>query len=176
LSNQRHQPSSSADTLIQITKHSSPSCDNKDVATTTSQHITPPIAITTKRPLLGTYQQKDSDYKISSPNLNPNTIPLSSPISSSSSSSASFTCQKGQEELSPSPSPSPSPKGSSLNQYLELTSQTESIDLSRDERCHPTTRRLMTMSISPNRLHNQTHSSITNITNGLKQQRDQTHS
>ncbi len=175
MSNQRRQPPSSADTLIQITKHTTPTSDDKSdissVTTTTSQHTNPSVA-TTKRPLLGTYQQKDSDYKLSSPNLNPNTIPLSSPISSSASSlsSTSFTCQKGQEELSPSP------KGSSLNQYLELTSQTESIDSSRDDRCPPTTRRLMTMSISPNRLHNQTHSSMTNITNGLKQQQDQTNS
>jgi len=130
------------------------------------------------RPLLNAYQQKDSDYKFLSPDLNTNTVPLSSPISTSSSSSsssvlspASFTCLKGHEDSSPS-----SPKGSSLNQYTELTSQTPSIDSSPDDSCHPaitTTRSIMTMSISPNRHHNQTHSLMTNNVNGLKEQQDQ---
>lgn len=112
------------------------------------------------RPLFNSYQQKDSDYKFSSSILNTNTIRLSSPISPSSSS-ASFTCLKGHEESSSS-SPSSSPIGSSLNQYTEFTSQTPSVDSSRNDSCHPTTRTIMTMSISPNRPYNQTHSSITN--------------
>ncbi len=97
-----------------------------------------------------------------SPILNKNTV---------SFSPFSFTCQKGHEESSPS-----SPRGSSLNQYPELTLQTSSIDSSRDDSCHPTagtTRSIMTMSISPNR---QTYSSMTNNIDGLKQQQDQTES
>lgn len=69
-----------------------------------------------------------------------------------------------------------SPIGSSLNQYVESTSQTPSIDLSPDDSCHPTTtttRSIMTMSISPNRHHNQTYSSMTNNINELKEQQDQ---
>ncbi len=129
---------------------------------------------TSTRPLLNAYQQKDSNYKFLSPVLNTNTASLSSPISSSTSSSASFTCLKGHEESSSSPS---SPIESSLNQYTEFTSQTPSIDSSPDDSCHLTTtatRSIMTMSISPNRHHNQTYSSMTNNTNGLKEQQDQT--
>jgi len=137
------------------------------------------IYLSPTRPLLSAYQQKDSDYKFLSPVLNTNTVSLSSPISSSTSSlspSASFTCLKGHEESSSS-SPT-SPIGSSLNQYTEFTLQTPSIDSSPDDSCHPTitSRSIMTMSISPNRHHNQTHSSMTNNTNGLKEQQDQTES
>jgi len=85
---------------------------------------------------------------------------------------------------------------SSLNQYTEFTLQTLNADTSRDDIGPPTTtstRSIMTMSMSPNRHHNQTRSAkaiitssqispTTNVTitannnDGLKQQqqRDQT--
>jgi hypothetical protein len=87
--------------------------------------------------------------------------------------------------------------GSSLNQYTEFTSQTLNADTYRDDisLLPTTTRSIMTMSMSPNRHHNQTRSAkaiitsaqispTTNVTitpnnsDGLKQQqqRDQTES
>lgn len=87
---------------------------------------------------------------------------------------------------------------SSLNQYREFTSQTLTADTSRDDIGPPTiasTRSIMTMSMSPNRHHNQMRSAkaiitsaqispttnvtiTTNNSDGLKQQqeRDQTES
>jgi hypothetical protein len=87
---------------------------------------------------------------------------------------------------------------SSLNQYREFTSQTLNADTSRDDIAlspTTTTRSIMTMSMSPNRHHNQTRSAkaiitsaqisptsnvtiTTNNSDGLKQQqqRDQTES
>ncbi len=145
------------------------------------------------RPLLNEYRQKDLshiDYKLSSPVSKTNIDALSSPISSLRSSTSfsptSFTCPKGHEESSSSSSSS-SPIGSSLNQYTGFTSQTSIIDSSRDDIGHPTTtiRSMMTMSISPNRHHNQTYStnpintsisSMTNNNDGLNQQQDQTES
>jgi hypothetical protein len=88
--------------------------------------------------------------------------------------------------------------GSSLNQYTEFTLQTLNADTSRDDIALPTTtstRSIMTMSMSPNRHHNQIRSAkaiitsaqispttnvtiTTNNSDGLKQQqpRDQTES
>jgi hypothetical protein len=193
--------SSSVDAILQIPTHTSSSFDTNDFISDTS--TTSSVTATTNtirsltsttpsrykhsscdrmhslktRPLLSEYQQKDLnhiDYKILSPVLNTNIVPLSSPISSLPSSSTSFTCPKGHEESSTSPI------GSSLNQYTEFTSQTPSIDSIRDDCSHSTTtaRSIMTMSISPNRHHNQTHSlnsinTMTNNNDGLKQQRDQ---
>ena len=217
MSNLRHEPpsptslSSSIDTILQITRHTSPSVDNSDFISDTSSvsSVTTTNTITSSpstihlrrknatsdricssatRPLLNAYQQRDLnhiDYKFSSPVLKTNTDALSSPISflrsSTSFSPTSFTCPKGHEESSSSP---PSPIGSSLNQYTGFTSQTSTIDSSRDDISHPTTttRSMMTMSISPNRHHNQTNSSnpinasISSITNDnyrLKSPRDQ---
>ncbi len=150
------------------------------------------IYSSTIRPLLSDYQQQTSkhiDYKFLSPVSQINTVPLSSPISSSPTS---FTCPKGHEQsLS-------SPMNSSLNQYREFTSQTLNADTSRDDIAlspTTTTRSIMTMSMSPNRHHNQTRSAkaiitsaqisptsnvtiTTNNSDGLKQQqqRDQTES
>jgi hypothetical protein len=147
----------------------------------------------TIRPLLSDYQQQNStniDYKFSS----------SLPISSFSPIPTFFTCPKGHEQSLPSPIGSsltlPSPIGSSLNQYRGFTSQTLNIDTSRDDNIDSpttkTTRSIMTMSMSPNRHHNQTRSAkaiitsaqisptpnvtiTTNNSDGLKQQhhRDQ---
>jgi hypothetical protein len=183
---------------LQITTPILPSFDNSDfiddtstvssVTTTTNTIISVPsrrkssscdrIYSSKTRPLLSEYHQKDLnhiDYKFLSPVLNTSTVPLSSsPISplpsttSSSSPSALFTCPKGHEESSPSPI------GSSLNQYASFTSQTSTTDSSPDDNSHPTTTRsIMTMSILPKRHHNQTHSTITNNNDGLKNQRDQ---
>ena len=90
--------------------------------------------------------------------------------------------------------------GSSLNQYSDFTSQTLNTDISLDDIGSPSTtttstHSIMTMSMSPNRHHNQTRSAkaiitsaqispTTNVTitannsDGLKQQqqRDQTES
>jgi hypothetical protein len=151
----------------------------------------------TIRPLLSEYQQQNSthiDYKVLSPVSHTNTVPLSSPISSFSSTptSTTFTCPKGHEQSFSSP------MGSSLNQYTEFTSQTLNADTSLDDIGPPTTtstRSIMTVSMSPNRHHNQTRSAkaiitsaqispttnvtiTTNNSDGLKQQqpRDQTES
>ncbi|CAM4916125.1 unnamed protein product [Rotaria socialis] len=114
----------------------------------------------TKRPLLSEYQQKHStriDYKSLPP---ANTVSSSSPISPSASIT-SFTYPKGHEQsLS-------STKGSSLNQYPEFTSQTLTADTSRNNigpTATITTCRIMTMSMSPNRYHNQTRSAKAIIT------------
>jgi hypothetical protein len=155
------------------------------------------------RPLLSEYQQQNSthiDYKFLSPVSHTNTVPSSSPVSSFPSSSfsstptTSLTCPKGHEQSSLS-----SPMGSSLNQYKEFASQTLTADTSRDDIGPPittATRSIMTMSMSPNRPHNQTRSAkaiitsaqispatnvtiTTNNSDGLKQQqqqRDQTES
>jgi len=127
-----------------------------------------------------------------SPVSQTNTVPLSSPVSSIPTSTTSLTCPKGHEQsLS-------SPMGSSLNQYTEFTLQTLNADTSRDDIALPTTtstRSIMTMSMSPNRHHNQIRSAkaiitsaqispttnvtiTTNNSDGLKQQqpRDQTES
>ncbi len=209
---------------MQITTRASPSLDSSDfisdtsaassVTTTntvTSLSSTIPSQISrrtspsferiyssTLRPLLSEYQQQNSthiDYKFLSPVSQTNTVPSSSPISSSSTSTTSFTCPKGHEQsLS-------SPMSSSLNQYREFTSQTLNADTSRDDIPPPTTttstttHSIMTMSMSPNRHHNQTRSAkaiitsaqisptsnvtiTTNNSDGLKQQqqRDQTES
>ncbi len=208
--------------MVQITTRASPSLDNSDfisdtssVSSVTTTNTVTSLASTipsqisrrtspafdriyssTIRPLLSEYQQQNSthiDYKFLSPVSQTNTVPLSSPISSFSStptSTTSFTCPKGHEQsLS-------SPMSSSLNQYKEFTSQTLNADTSRDDIGPPTTtstRSIMTMSMSPNRHHNQTRSAkaiitssqispTTNVTitannkDGLKQQqqRDQT--
>ena len=145
LSNQRREPPPALDNRDFLS-------DTSSVTTTISPRICSP---TTIRPLLGTYQQKDSDYKIAS---------------------SLITCSKGQKELLLSSSPPLTPFESSLNQYPELTSQTASIDLSPDDRCHPTTRRLMTTSLSPNHRHDHHHQQQTNIVDGLKLVPDQTDS
>jgi len=58
--------------------------------------------------------------------------------------------------------------GSSLNQYTEFTSQTLNTDTSLDDIGPPSTststHRIMTMSMSPNRHHNQTRSAKAIIT------------
>ncbi|CAF3875516.1 unnamed protein product, partial [Rotaria magnacalcarata] len=130
------------------------------IARRTSSNNIERIQSLTKRPLLSEYQQKHStriDYKSLSP---ANTVSLSSPISPSASIT-SFTYPKGHEQsLS-------STKGSSLNQYQELTSQTLTADTSRNNigpTATITTRRIMTMSMSPNRHHNQTRSAKAIIT------------
>ncbi|CAF3630090.1 unnamed protein product [Adineta steineri] len=154
------------------------------------------IYSTSTRPLLREYQQRNFDYidsKSLSSILKTDNITLTSSISSSqspttssSSSPLSFTCFKGHEESSLSSS---SLIGSSLNQHAKFTTQTSTIDSSREDIGHPTTtttiptRSMMTMSISPNRHHNQTYSMnpintsirpmMTNNNDGLKQQRDQ---
>ncbi|CAF0835230.1 unnamed protein product [Adineta steineri] len=217
--------SSSVDTIVQITTRGSPSLDTSDFIsdTSTASSVTTTNTVTslsspilsptsrrrspsyeriyssTIRPLLSEYQQQNSpriDYKFISPPVpQTNTIHPSSTISSSSSSTPTspFTCPKGHEQSSSSPI------GSSLNQYAGFTLQTLNIDTSRDDIGSPTTkttRSIMTMSMSPNRHHNQTRSAkaivtsaqitpTTNVTitanntdDGLKQQqqRDQTES
>ncbi|CAF4084401.1 unnamed protein product [Rotaria sp. Silwood2] len=210
--------SSSVDTIGQITERRSPSYDNSDFMsdTSTASSITTTNTLTSlcstipshmsrrtspnserihssiKRPLLSEYQQQNLtpvDYKLSSPAI---TIRSTSPISlpsSISTSITSFAQPKGHEQsLSSS-------KGSSLNQYTEFTSQTLAADTSRNNigpSTTITTRSIMTMSMSPNRHHNQTRSAkaiitssqispstnvtiMTNNSDGLKQQqqRDQ---
>ncbi|CAF0781271.1 unnamed protein product [Adineta steineri] len=190
---------SSVTTTNTVTSLSSP------ILSPTSRRRSPSyerIYSSTIRPLLSEYQQPNSpriDYKFISPPVpQTNTIHPSSTISSSSSSStptptSPFTCPKGHEQSSSSPI------GSSLNQYAGFTLQTLNIDTSRDDIGSPTTkttRSIMTMSMSPNRHHNQTRSAkaivtsaqitpTTNVTitanntdDGLKQQqqRDQTES
>ena len=109
------------------------------------------------------------DYKVFTPVSNTNLVPIASPISSSpsstsshSTSTAAVACPKGHEQLSSSSSSLssfPSPMRSSLNQYAKFTSQTPTADTSRDDISPATTTRsLMTMSMSPNRHHNQTRS------------------
>lgn len=142
------------------------------------------------------------DYRVLTPVSNIDLASTASPITSSPSSTSSLStstaavaCPKGHDQLSSSSSSSsfPSPMRSSLNQYAKFTSQTPTADTSRDDISPATTTRsLMTMSMSPNRHHNQTRSvkaiiasaqispstdvtSTTNNGDGLKQQ-DQTES
>ncbi len=204
---------------MQITTRASPSFDSSDFISDTSaaSSVTTTNTVTslsstiapqtsrqrslsfdrvyssTIRPLLSEYQQQNStniDYKFSSPLLQTHIVPLSLPISSFSPIPTFFTCPKGHEQSLPSPI------GSSLNQYRGFTSQTLNIDTSRDDNIGSpttkTTRSIMTMSMSPNRHHNQTRSAkaiitsaqisptpnvtiTTNNSDGLKQQqhRDQ---
>ena len=201
---------------MQITTRASPSLDTSDFIsdTSTASSVTTTNTVTslsstilsqtprqrspnyeriyssTIRPLLSEYQQH-IDYKFSSPVSQTNPIRSSSPPISTTSTS-SFTCPKGHEQsLS-------SPIGSSLNQYAGFTLQTLNIDTTRDDddigspTTTKTTRSVMTMSMSPNRHHNQTRSAkaiitsaqispttnVTNNTDGLnqQQQRDQTES
>jgi len=192
LSNQRHEPSSPVNTRVQITARASPTFGDSDfisdtstassVTTSSSKHSqrTSPTFDRTyplrTSPLLNEYQQQTSNhinYKIFSPVLNTNTTPSSSLISSLPSSTSSFpasyTCPKGHEQSS-------SLLGSSLNQYIEFASQTQTADTSRDDIGHPTTttRSIMTVSLSPNRHLNQTRlvNAIirTNNNDELKQQ------
>lgn len=160
----------------------------------------------TKRPLTSDYHQQQKqtstriDYKSSSPvsqtNIISSSSSSSSPISSFSSlltpstASSTYTCPKGHEQ------PLSSPISSSLNQYTKFTLQTLNTDTTRDDIGPPspsltkTTRTVMTMSMSPNRHHNQTRSakaiitssqisSSANVTftpnnaDGLKQQQQQ---
>lgn len=208
--------SSLAETIVSITSRRSPSIDSSDfisdtsaassistINTLTSVSSTVPSYMSrrtspsfvrdpssTQRPILNEYSQQNEtniDYKFFSPVKSTNTIPLSSPVSSSSSSTTTFTCSKGHEQsLS-------SCKGSSLNQYPKFTSQTLNADISRDDigpSTTTTTRTIMTMSMSPNRHHNQTRSAkaiitsaqispttnvkiTTNNSAGLKQQQQQ---
>ncbi|CAF3423716.1 unnamed protein product [Rotaria sp. Silwood1] len=213
--------SSSVDALVHVTGCTSPSYDNSDFMsdTSTASSITTANTLTSlssiipshisrrtspnserihpsiKRPLLNEYQQQNLtpiDYKFSSPAI---TVRSISPISlppSISTSITSYAQSKGHEQsLS-------SAKGSSLNQCTEFTSQTLTADTSRDNigpSTTITTRSIMTMSMSPNRHHNQTRSAkaiitssqispspnvtiMTNNSDGLKQQqqRDQTES
>ena len=147
-------------------------------------------------------QAAQIDYRVLTPVSNTNLASTASPITSSpsststlSTSTAAVACPKGHDQLSLSSSSSsfPSPMRSSLNQYAKFTSQTPTADTSRDDISPATTTRsLMTMSMSPNRHHNQTRSvkaiiasaqissntdvtSTTNNGDGLKQQ-DQTES
>ena len=135
------------------------------------------------RPSLSEYQQHDSAriaYKFLTPVSNTNTTRSSSPVSPfpsrtfsspppppPPSPATSLTCPKGHEQPSSSSS---SPMRSSLNQYAEFTSQTPTADTSREDMGPRTTtsttatRTIMTMSMSPNRHHNQTRSAKAIIT------------
>jgi hypothetical protein len=154
---------------VQITTRASPTFDDRDIVSNTSTASSVKdlqrTSLTFDRaypstisPLLNEYQQPTSNhinYKFFSPVLNTNTTPSSSLISSLPSSTSSFpasyTCPKGHEQSS-------SLLGSSLNQYIEFASQTQTADTSRDDIGHPstTTRSVMTVSLSPNRHLNQT--------------------
>ena len=131
----------------------------------------------TKRPFVSEYQHQQQqqqqrrnsshiDYKFLSPASQTNNVPLTSPISArSTSTNTCVTCPKGHEQSLLSPI------NSSLNQYREFTSQTFNADTSRDDIASPTTTTtttttssLMTMSMSPNRHHNQTRSAKAIIT------------
>ena len=139
------------------------------------------------RSSLSEYQQHDSAriaYKFLTPVSNTNTTrSSSSPVASfpscilspplpppPPSPATSLTCPKGHEQPASSSSSPPSPMRSSLNQYAEFTSQTPTADTSREDMGPRTTtsttatRTIMTMSMSPNRHHNQTRSAKAIIT------------
>lgn len=169
--------SSQANTLTSLSSGIIPSNRFSRSSNRKLEHVLPS---TNKPTLLSEYQHANStplDYKCLTPVSQINTIHRSSPISSSPSSSfssisttTSFTCPKGHEQLSTSSSTSSplssSPMRSSRNQYAQFTCQTTTADTSRDNisPSTTTTRSLMTMSMSPNRHHNQTRSAKAIIT------------